>query len=109
MSDASERRKLPRTPLDGWVEIAADGRRVRSMLRDISVGGLGIGSAQGSLASGARVVSEFPLPGISLPLEVSARVVWSDRASACAGLRFEELDPGLAELLARFVGGGLAE
>ncbi len=109
MSEASEKRKLPRAPLDGWVEITAHGRRVRSTLRDISVGGVGIGPAARPLVPGARVVSEFPLPDISLPLEVSGVVAWSDHATACAGLRFEELDPGLAELLAHFVEAGRAE
>jgi len=95
--------------LDGWVEIAADGARFRSTLRDISVGGVGIGPAARLLVPGVRVVSEFPLPDISLPLEVSAVVAWTDRGTACAGLSFVGLDPGLAELLARFVEAGLAE
>ena len=62
VSDASDRRKLLRAPLDGWVEIAADGRRARNALLDISVGGLGIGRTTRLLMPGTRVVSEFPLP-----------------------------------------------
>jgi len=55
----------------------------------------------------AALVSEFALPGISLPLELEGRLVWADPRSGRAGVRFEAVDPGLAELLSNFVAGRL--
>jgi len=104
-----ERRKKPRALLDAWVEITAPGRRRRVSAADISVGGLGITLSGGSLAASSRVVSEFPLPGIGLPLELPALVVWADLPAGRAGLRFVDVDPGLSELLDSFVAGRLAE
>ncbi len=53
------------------------------------------------------MVSEFALPGLSLPLAVEARVAWNDPGSARMGLRFVGVDPGIAELLARYTDGRL--
>ena len=101
-----ERRKDTRAPLATWVEITAGGRRLRASVRDLSVGGMGIGPMSRGLDGARRVVAEFPLPGISLPLELDAEVVWRDGTRL--GLRFVEADGGLAELVARFVDGRLA-
>jgi hypothetical protein len=59
------------------------------------------------LAKDAHVVTEFPLPGIALPLALAARVVWADPESDRAGLLFDDVDPGLSELLASYVNGRL--
>lgn len=69
--------------------------------------GLGVLLDGDPLAAGSRAIAEFPLPGIGLPLELSAEVVWvgADRA----GLRFTDVDPGLRELVESFVAGKLAE
>jgi c-di-GMP-binding flagellar brake protein YcgR len=103
-----ERRKEERAHLSGWVELSVDGRqRRRATTEDVSVDGLGILLDGDPLAAGSRAIAEFPLPGIGLPLALSAEVVWvgTDRA----GLRFEDVDPGLRELVESFVAGKLAE
>jgi len=56
---------------------------------------------------GSPLVSEFALPGITLALELRGRLVWSNARSGRAGVRFEAMDPGLAELLSNFVAGRL--
>ncbi len=100
-----ERRKSGRAELDSWVEIDADGVRSRATVSDVSTGGLGIALHGSALAPGTALVAEFPLPGIGLPLELRACVVWAhDRH---VGLRFESVDPGLRELLASYVDGRL--
>jgi len=104
-----DRRKKARALLDAWVEITAPGCRRRVTAADISVGGLGITLSGDPLAADARIVSEFPLPGIGLPLELPATVVWTDPPLGRAGLRFVDVDPGLSELLESFVAGRLAE
>lgn len=109
MDDTQDRRKQVRAPLGAWVEIIADGMRHRASAFDVSVGGMGVALAGAGLPAELAVVSEFPLPGIGLPLALAGRVVWSDPASARAGLRFAEMDPGLAELLASFVDGRLGD
>jgi hypothetical protein len=53
------------------------------------------------------VESEFALPGFVVPLKLSARVAWTDSRTEGLGLRFEEIDPGLAELLENYVAGRL--
>ena len=98
-----ERREAGRAALESWVEIAAGGARYRATAADVSVCGLGLSGA--GLVAGASVVAEFPLPGIGLPLELSARVMWADTGRL--GLRFEGIDPGLRELLESYVDGRL--
>jgi hypothetical protein len=104
----NERRKEQRALLSGWVELSVDGRRRhRASTEDVSVDGLGVLLDGDPLVAGSRATAEFPLPGIGLPLELSAEVVWVD--SDRAGLRFRDVDPGLRELMASFVAGKLAE
>jgi hypothetical protein len=55
----------------------------------------------------SAVVSEFALPGIALPLALDGVVVWTDPEASRLGIRFLEVDPGLAELLASYVAGRL--
>lgn len=107
--ELNERRKEHRAHLSGWVELSTDGRRRRrrATTEDVSVEGLGIRLDGDPLAPGSRTVAEFPLPGIGLPLELYAEVVWVDRNRA--GLRFRDVDPGLRELVESFVSGKLAE
>lgn len=76
---------------------------------DLSADGIGVRGALDGLEPGARVVAEFPLPGIGLPLALTSSVVWSDPARGRAGLAFSEVDPGLRELVESFVAGRLGD
>lgn len=99
--------RSPRAPFSGWVELTADGRRRLGTGRDLSAGGIGL-ELRGDLPRvGGSVTSEFALPGISIPLALEGRVAWSDSTRSRVGVRFERVDPGLAELLENFVGGRL--
>lgn len=102
----NERRKAPRADLDAWVEIASAKGRVRASTFDVSADGLGLKGVAPQV--GASLLAEFPLPGIGLPLELAGQVVWSDASGSRAGLLFQDVDPGLREILASYVSGRLA-
>ena len=102
---ASERRLSPRKAFDGWVEVHTDGVRRLAAGSDLSPSGIGLRLATAGLAPPARVTCEFALPGISLPLELAGAVAWSNGARV--GIRFDAVDPGLAELLENHVAGRL--
>lgn len=107
MSGQIEQQRRPRAPFSGWVELTAEGRRRLGTGRDLSPGGIGL-ELRGDLPEiGGVVTSEFALPGISIPLALEGRVAWSDAGAQRVGVRFERVDPGLAELLENFVGGRL--
>jgi len=103
----AENQRSPRAPFSGWVELTSDGLRRLGTGRDLSAGGVGL-ELRGALPPiGGSVTSEFALPGISIPLALEGRVAWSDSQRLRVGVRFERIDPGLAELLENFVGGRL--
>lgn len=102
-----EARRSPRAPFHGWVEVLCDGHRARGTGLDLSVDGIGLALPDAACPLEGELVSEFPLPGIALPLEVRGRWAWSDRPKGRGGIRFEALDPGIADLLANFVAGRL--
>jgi len=104
--DAS-RRRHPRANFAGWVEITAGGRRRLGTGCDLSAGGIGVALRSALPPPTARVTSEFALPGISLPLALDGEVAWCDERNGRLGIRFDGVDPGLAELLESFVGGRL--
>jgi len=104
---AMEPRRRPRAPYRGWVEITLDGQRVRVEGHDLSMDGIGLALDGHAPEVSVALVSEFALPGISLPLALRGRVVWRDSGSGRAGVRFEGVDPGLADLLQNFVAGRL--
>ena len=60
--------------LHGWVELAVAGERLLATACDLSEGGIGLSLAAPHPAPGARVETEFALPGFDVPLAVSARV-----------------------------------
>jgi len=96
-----------RARFESWVELRAGGTRRRAAARDLSVRGIGL-SLRGPLpARESVVVSEFALPGITLPLALEGIVVWTNPVAARIGIRFVEVDPGLAELLDSYVAGRL--
>jgi hypothetical protein len=102
-----EHRRHPRAPFGGWVEVMVQGRRRLGTGCDLSAGGIGLALRGDALAPGGVVTSEFALPGISLPLALDGRIVWTDVGNQRLGIAFERVDPGLAELLESFVGGRL--
>lgn len=106
-ANGGERRGARRARFEGWVEIRVEGQRRRARGYDLSTEGIGIQSVEPLPESVQRVVSEFPLPGIGLPLELEAHVVWADAPRRRLGLRFLHIDPGLADLLQSYVDGRL--
>ena len=101
-----EARRRTRAPYRGWVELTVDRDRLRAEGFDLSVEGIGV-ELDAAPAVDALLVSEFVLPGITLPLELRGRIVWRDLETGRAGVRFESVDPGLAELISNFVSGRL--
>lgn len=73
------------------------------------MGGLGVAGGGPALEPGQRLVAEFPLPGIGLPVELEGVVVWCRPPGGGAGIRFVDVDGGLAELLARHASGALED
>lgn len=104
--NAVERRGA-RAPFVAWVELMVDGVRRRARARDLSADGIGIELAAPLPRAREAVVSEFALPGISLPLALAGVVAWSSPGEARIGVRFDDVDPGLSELLESFVAGRL--
>ena len=102
---AAEGRRGARAAFHGWVELAVAGERLLATACDLSEGGIGLQLAAPHPAPGARVETEFALPGFAVPLAVSARVAWSDTAAGRLGLQFEPLDVAVAELLQSAVAG----
>lgn len=100
-------RRAERAPFAGWVELSSGGVRRRARALDLSVHGIGVELAGPAPATREAVVSEFALPGISLPVALDGVVAWVDPRSSRIGVSFREMDPGLAELLASFVAGRL--
>ena len=101
--EGEPRRKNARTPFDGWVEISVGVERRLASARDVSPAGIGIELPGAPLAPDSALVCEFALPGISLPLALGGRIAWA--AGSRLGVRFEDVDPGLAELLENHVAG----
>jgi hypothetical protein len=101
--EPERRRRNPRTPFDGWVEINSAGQRRLATARDLSPAGIGVDLPGEPLAPEAAIVCEFALPGISLPLALEGHVAWT--AGSRLGVRFDDVDPGLAELLENHVAG----
>jgi hypothetical protein len=101
--EGERRREKPRTPFEGWVEISAEGQRRLATARDLSPAGIGIELPGAPLSPAAALVCEFALPGISLPLALDGHVAWV--AGSRLGVRFDDVDPGLAELLENHVAG----
>lgn len=101
----AQRRSSQRTVFGGWVELHVDGGRRLAQARDLSARGIGLELSGDPPDADTRVICEFALPGISLPLELEGAVAWS--SGTRLGVRFDEVDPGLAELLDSHVAGRL--
>jgi len=97
------RRGNPRTPFDGWVEISVGRERRLATARDLSPSGIGVDLPGAPLAPASALICEFALPGISLPLALDGHVAWA--TGSRLGVRFDDVDPGLAELLENHVAG----
>ena len=96
-----------RARFESWVELQAGGARRRAAARDLSVRGMGLALPGPLPERQSAVLSEFALPGITLPLALEGVVVWTNPYSSRIGIRFVEVDPGLAELLESYVAGRL--
>ena len=99
----AEQRISRRTRFGGWVEVHVGGARRLAAGRDLSASGIGLELGGDPIPPQARVTCEFALPGISLPLELEGAVAWCQGNRL--GVRFDEVDPGLAELLDNHVAG----
>lgn len=102
-----ERRGRPRARFEGWVGIAAGEAYRVARGRDLSAQGIGLTLGGSYPFTEEAVESEFALPGFFVPLKLSARVAWVDPETERLGLRFEEIDADLAELLENYVAGRL--
>ncbi len=96
-----------RARFESWVELQAGGTWRRAAGRDLSVRGMGLALSGPLPERESAVVSEFPLPGIALPLALEGVVVWVNPLASRIGIRFLQVDPGLAELLHSYVSGRL--
>ena len=84
-----ERRRYFRHPIELPVLVVlAPGDEVRATTSNVSEGGMAI-RYKGMLPQGTVAKLVFTLPGIQIPVEVKAEIVWVDR-SGQAGLRFLE-------------------
>jgi len=102
---ATERRGNRRAAFDGWVEVHADGGRRLANGVDLSSGGIGLDFDAPPPARAVVLACEFRLPGISLALEIEGAIAWADGSRA--GVGFDGVDPGLAELIENYVAGRL--
>lgn len=102
---ATERRGKRRAAFDGWVEVHVDGVRRLANGVDLSSDGIGIDFDSSMPALDTCLACEFKLPGISLALELMGAVAW--KHGSRVGVRFDAVDPGLAELLENYVAGRL--
>jgi len=100
-----EQRRGARATFEGWVELLTAGENRLARSRDLSANGLGLVLPPPHPPIGSRVESEFALPGFAVALSVSARIVWSDPLAGRVGLRFENVDVAVAELLQSAVAG----
>lgn len=110
MESGFGRRQQVRARFDSWVEIAvsgASGMRLRGSGRDLCADGIGLCVDDFAPPKATRVMSEFLLPGITLPIAIPGVVAWVDEERARLGVRFVGVDPGLAELLSSYVEGRL--
>ena len=102
-----ERRGARRARFEGWVGIAAGEVHRMARGRDLSAQGIGLIIGGPHPFTEGPVESEFALPGFFVPVKLPARVAWADSRSESLGLRFEEIDADLAELLENYVAGRL--
>lgn len=101
----SERRQNQRRDFGGWVAVHADGVRRLATGRDVSASGIGLVFDHAPAPAAAAVVCEFQIPGIQLAVELAGDIAWTDGQRA--GVRFDAVDPALAELLDNHVEGRL--
>ena len=106
MTDEEKRRGL-RANFEGWVAIGAGEVHRIARGRDLSAQGIGLTLGGPHPFTEGAVESEFALPGFFVPVKLPARVVWADSRTESLGLRFEEIDADLAELLENYVTGRL--
>ena len=105
-----KRRTGRRAKYDGWVTIAAGEVHRIARGRDLSAQGIGLTLGDTRPLTGfteGTVESEFSLPGFYVPIKLSARVAWVNSQTQGLGLRFEEVEADLAELLEHYVAGRL--
>jgi hypothetical protein len=102
-----ERRRGPRARFDGWVGLTAGEAHRVARGRDLSVQGIGLTLGGSHPFAEGTVASEFALPGFFVPVKLPARVAWVDPETERMGLRFEEIEADLAELLENYVAGRL--
>jgi len=100
------RRALPRAEFRRWVDLSSHGQRRRVTGLDLSSHGIGL-SSPNPIPARALVKSEFFLPRIEIPLELDGIVMWCDPVAARLGVRFQFVEPSLAELIANYVAGRL--
>jgi hypothetical protein len=75
--------------------------------RDLSAQGIGLTLEGSHPFTEGTVESEFALPGFFVPVKLPARVAWVDSETERLGLRFQEIEADLAELLENYVAGRL--
>jgi len=85
-----ELRQYYRLPLDAPVTLDINGRRIRAKTTNVSIGGMGVRSAE-PLQSAASVHVRLQLPAGEL-FESLGEVVWADQQGR-AGIHFRDVAP----------------
>ncbi|MGV3619793.1 MAG: PilZ domain-containing protein [Archangium sp.] len=94
----TQARRFLRLPADLPVQVMAEELRVNDRVLDISEAGIGVRTDR-PLAPMALVSLRLELPHDSQPIDLLGRVMWRSRDHM--GIRFEQKDPRLGDLLFR--------
>lgn len=94
----TQARRFTRLPADFPVQVVADELRVSDRAHDLSEAGIGVRTPRPLLPM-SLVTLRLDVPQSSEPIELLGRVMWADKK--LMGIRFEQTDPRLRDVLFR--------